>query len=177
MRENIDAFSAPFEWSGAGGEFWGVALGDTQRTYYTVVVKKRDPKTGALYDYHMWKSRNPRGNTSAEFEAWRFCATGHEPNEYLARQPEYAAEIARWVAVAEEKAYHDAYLIAWVGASNPKAVERRIERVERQLGPDHVTVRAMRGHLAFLHGTSIGPDDTDLSAIRDYAERKGWPLG
>lgn len=177
MRENIDAFSAPFEWSGTGGEFWGVAFGDTQRTYYRVLVKKRDHPTGVLCQYYMWESRNPRGNTSAEFEAWRFRATGHEPNEYLARQPEYAAEIARWDAVTEENAYHDAYLIAWVGASNPHAVERRIERAERGFGPDHVTVRTMRGHLAFLHGTSIGPDDADLWAIRDYAERKGWPLG
>lgn len=175
MSENVHAYSAPFEWKGTAGEFSGIVFGDTERTYNRVVVHKRDPETGVWCHYHMWESRDPKGNVLAEFEAWRFRATGHEPNEYLSQQPEYAAEIARWVAAAEEQAYHDAYLIAWIGSPNRNVVERRLERAESQLGPDHVAVRAMRGHLAFLRGEGLGPDDDVLDALQSYAEAHDWP--
>ena len=68
----------------------------------------------------------------------------------------------------EYAAWRDGYLIAWVGASNPRGVSFRLATHESELGPDHVAVRAIRGHLAFLQGEALGPDMDDLTAVRDF---------
>lgn len=70
--------------------------------------------------------------------------------------------------------WRDAYNIAWIGASNPRGVERTLAQHTETYGPDHVAVRAIRGHLEFLKGNGLGPESDDLTTVRDTWE---WMSG
>jgi len=72
-----------------------------------------------------------------------------------------------------DRAWNDAYLIAWVGASNPQGVARTMAPHRGILGPEHPAVKAISGHLAFLHGHGIGPEFDELDAVRDNGVRLG----
>ena len=72
-----------------------------------------------------------------------------------------------------DKAWSDAYYIAWVGASNPKGVQRTLTEHTASLGETHPAVRAIAGHLAFLAGTSLGPDSDVLEQVLANARRLG----
>jgi hypothetical protein len=73
------------------------------------------------------------------------------------------------MAAPDETAlWRDAYHIAWVGASNPKGVARTLQAHQATFGADHIAVRAIRGHLDFLQGTSCGPEFDELDAVRDH---------
>ena len=74
---------------------------------------------------------------------------------------------------AEDQAWRDAYYIADVGASNPRGVERTLTETSGRVGSDHPAVRAIRGHLEFLRGESLGPSFGDLDAVRVNARRLG----
>lgn len=69
--------------------------------------------------------------------------------------------------------WKDAYGIAWIGASNPVAVERVLERRTAEFGANNPAVRAIAGHLAFLRGESIGPEFDDLDAVLINARKMG----
>jgi hypothetical protein len=60
-----------------------------------------------------------------------------------------------------------AYGIAWIGASNPRPVKTVLAQFTQKHGADHYLTRCIAGHLAFLNGTSLGPDDDDLRRMRD----------
>jgi hypothetical protein len=86
---------------------------------------------------------------------------------------------------AEDQAWKDAYLMNWVGASNPVAVARKLadhtSALMRELHDTravcaHPALRAMVGQLAFLMGESLGPADTTLDAVKANAERIGCVL-
>lgn len=63
--------------------------------------------------------------------------------------------------------WRDAYLIAVVGASNVKGVERTLESY-RALGyGNRVPVRAIRSHLEYLQGKGLGPLMDDYRAVLD----------
>jgi hypothetical protein len=109
----------------------------------------------------------PRGGTWVD--GWYTFATHRLPD--LA---EYRTRI-RWTPTTtrfgentsgEEKLWRDAYLIAWIGACNPNSVAKALAAHERDHGADHPAVRAIRGHLEFLRGNSLGPSDEDLEAVR-----------
>lgn len=72
-----------------------------------------------------------------------------------------------------DAAWQDAYHIACVGASNPAAVRRAIARREAVLGARHPAIEAMRGHLAFLEGTGLGPEAALLEQVDAHARRLG----
>lgn len=63
--------------------------------------------------------------------------------------------------------WKDAYLIAWIGACNKLAVSLILKRHEATYGADHQAVRAIRGHLEYLEGDSLGPEMEDLRAVKD----------
>ena len=94
--ENIDAFSDEFKWKGCAGEFAGISFSDTHQTYNRVMVWRIDPNSGKRLDFHIWDSVDPKGNTLAEFEAWRLRATGHTPYGYLSEQPEFKKAFSLW---------------------------------------------------------------------------------
>jgi hypothetical protein len=72
-----------------------------------------------------------------------------------------------------DTAWRDAYYIAWIGASNPSGVAASIDKHTKAVGAEHVAVRAMAGHLAYLRGESLGPEAEELEAVRSNAERLG----
>jgi hypothetical protein len=74
---------------------------------------------------------------------------------------------------SDDQAWRDAYYIATVGASNPKGVANALARHVGHLGDDHPAVRAIRGHLEFLQGTSLGPEFDDLREVGRNAARLG----
>ncbi len=73
----------------------------------------------------------------------------------------------------EDQAWRDAHAIAWIGASNPRAVQNAVDRWTNVLGTDHLAVRAMVDHLDFLNGHGLGPDPEVLDAVVDNARRLG----
>lgn len=73
----------------------------------------------------------------------------------------------------EDKAWHAAYLIAWVGASNPRGVALALDEHSTAVGSDHPAVVAIRGHLDYLNGQSLGPAFDILDAVRENAGRLG----
>lgn len=73
----------------------------------------------------------------------------------------------------EDQLWKDAYHIAWVGASNRKAVYRVMEAYLATFGSSHAAVRAIEGHYAYLTGTSLGPEPEDLDAVLFNARRLG----
>ncbi len=77
-------------------------------------------------------------------------------------------------SAVRDSAWRDAYLIAWIGASNPKAVQRALDTHSTNLGESYPAVRAIRGHLAFLQGTSLGPDSGELDEVRLNGQRLGF---
>jgi hypothetical protein len=88
---------------------------------------------------------------------------------------EITAEQAREALPAEDAdaVWEHAYHIAWIGASNPKGVERTWLIDATRHGQDHPGVRAILAHLDFLHGQGIGPEFADFDAVRDNARRLG----
>ena len=75
--------------------------------------------------------------------------------------------------------YRDAYAVGWVGASNPVAVARTVSEIADRLsdiGFDHADLkqhpafRVVVGQLAYLLGMSLGPDVSDLNAVRATVE-------
>lgn len=70
--------------------------------------------------------------------------------------------------ITTEQPWRDAYLIAWIGASNPRAVQRTLDTHTATYGPEHVAVRAIRGHLDYLEGNGLGPE---MDALREVKER------
>jgi len=75
--------------------------------------------------------------------------------------------------------YRDAYAVGWVGASNPVAVARTVGDIADRLsevGFDHADLkqhpafRVVVGHLAYLLGMGLGPDVSDLDAVRATVE-------
>jgi hypothetical protein len=81
----------------------------------------------------------------------------------------------------EDALWRDAYGIAWVGASNPAGVAntlaKRAAEVSRAAGTraacEHHALRAIAGHLAFLFGNGLGPDDKILTEVQVNARRLG----
>lgn len=73
----------------------------------------------------------------------------------------------------EDEAWRDAYYIAYVGASNPKAIARTFQRHLAVLGVEHVAVRAIGGHLGYLRGSSLGPAPEELLEVEAQAKRLG----
>lgn len=79
----------------------------------------------------------------------------------------------------EDGLWADAYRIAWVGASNPAAVAstlaRRTQEVIHVIGTrpacQHPALRAIAGHLAYLFGQGLGPDQKYLDAVEANAKR------
>lgn len=69
--------------------------------------------------------------------------------------------------IRQHDVWNDAYLIAWIGACNKFAVSQILKRHEAMYGADHQAVRAIRGHLEFLEGISLGPEMDDLRAVKD----------
>ena len=67
-------------------------------------------------------------------------------------------------------AYRDAYLIAWIGACNAKAVQRSLSEHETVLGEAHDAVAAIRGHLDYLRGKGLGPETDVLVRVRDIGQ-------
>jgi hypothetical protein len=93
----MDLFSGEFEWSGCAGRFAGRVFSDTDSTYYRVRVDRLDEPANTWCHFHVWESRNPSGNTLAEFAAWQLRATGHRVTSVdFTGRPEYVAELARW---------------------------------------------------------------------------------
>ena len=71
----------------------------------------------------------------------------------------------------EDEAWRDEFHIAWIGASNPRAVMRTLNRHRAVMGEDHPAVRAITGHLAFLEGKSLGPSEELLGEVMEQAYR------
>lgn len=72
-----------------------------------------------------------------------------------------------------DQLWRDAYGIAWIGASNPVAVQHTLDKWTETFGADNLAVRAMAGHLAFLRGESLGPEFMELDAVLENARRLG----
>jgi hypothetical protein len=72
-----------------------------------------------------------------------------------------------------DAAWRDAYHIAWIGASNPKGVERSLTQHIATVGAGHVACKAMAGHLAYLRGHGLGPELEELGEVFDNAVRLG----
>lgn len=74
-----------------------------------------------------------------------------------------------------DTAWSDAYYIADVGASNPKGVQYTLDKMitERHIPLDHPALRAIEGHLAYLHGNGLGPELDDLREVQANARRLG----
>jgi hypothetical protein len=52
-------------------------------------------------------------------------------------------------------------------------VTNSLARHNGHLGDDHPAVRAIKGHLAFLKGESLGPELDDLREVERNARRLG----
>lgn len=71
------------------------------------------------------------------------------------------------LAEAEAAAWHEAYYIAVVGASNPAAVASRLARhaaalthlIGTENAKHHPAIQCIFGHLAFLYGLGLGPNE------------------
>ena len=73
-----------------------------------------------------------------------------------------------------DKAWDAAYHISYIGASNPKGVRHTLDDLTAKgIGDDHPAMRAIEGHLAYLHGDGTGPEFDDLAAVKDNARRLG----
>ena len=76
--------------------------------------------------------------------------------------------------VTEDRLWRDAYYIAYIGASNPRGVRHSLTQiVEAGFDDNHAAVRAIKGHLDFLEGRSLGPEIADLDAVLANARRLG----
>jgi hypothetical protein len=76
--------------------------------------------------------------------------------------------------ITEDQLWRDAYNIAWIGASNPRGVRHSITQIfEAGFDDDHAAVRAIKGHLDFLEGRSLGPEFSDLDLVIANARRLG----
>jgi hypothetical protein len=81
----------------------------------------------------------------------------------------------------EDKMWSDAWRIAWVGASNPAGVARALgkhagalaHKIGTREAENHLALRAIAGHLAFLFGHGLGPSDEELNAVQANGERLG----
>lgn len=73
----------------------------------------------------------------------------------------------------QDPAWRDAYHIAWVGACNPNGVQLTYVKHVERLGSDHPAVRAIRDHLGYLNGESLGPSFEDLEIVTENAKRLG----
>jgi hypothetical protein len=71
------------------------------------------------------------------------------------------------MTMRQNDVWKDAYLIAWIGACNQLAVKLILQRHAATYGADHQAVRAIRGHLEFLEGNSLGPEMEDLRAVKE----------
>ena len=71
----------------------------------------------------------------------------------------------------EDIMWQEAYSIAWIGASNPKAVIRTINTRAEVFGYDHPAIEAMCDHLAYLLGHGIGPEFDILDQVRAEHDR------
>lgn len=83
---------------------------------------------------------------------------------------------------AEDRAYADAYQIAWGGACNPVAIATSLARhataLSRELGSTtavlrHPALECMAGQLAYLYGLCPGPSSEALTAVMDRARALG----
>jgi hypothetical protein len=73
-----------------------------------------------------------------------------------------------------DQLWSDAYYIAVVGASNPRGVSYTYNRwLEKGIAAEHPALRAIKGHLDFLHGTALGPDFDDFDLVKANAVRLG----
>jgi hypothetical protein len=73
----------------------------------------------------------------------------------------------------ETQAWRNAYYIAWVGACNQVAVQSAYSTHAPHLGEDHPAVRAIKGQLEFLQGTSPGPSAEDIQLVLEHAASLG----
>jgi hypothetical protein len=89
---------------------------------------------------------------------------------------EYARQIIPAPTEADlDAGWEAAWHIAVNGASNPKGVEHSLRNFvrDKHIPIDHAIVRAIEGHLDYLHGNGLGPELEDLREVQYHARRLG----
>jgi hypothetical protein len=89
---------------------------------------------------------------------------------------EYATSVIPQPTEADlDAGWEAAWHIAVNGASNPKGVEHSLRNFvrDKHIPIDHTIVRAIEGHLDYLHGNGLGPELEDLREVQYHARRIG----
>lgn len=74
----------------------------------------------------------------------------------------------------EQELWEDAWHIAWIGASNPRAVGHTLDKWVNLYGHDNDAVKAIQGHYDFMHGRGLGPDSDILDKLVSWGKTHGY---